>query len=224
MFVPLESSWLAVLEDEFNKEYMKTLTQFLTEERQSHIVYPPTEEIFSAFSQTPLDQVRVVILGQDPYHGPGEAHGLSFSVQKGMKIPPSLRNIYKELHNDLGIPIPTHGNLVEWAQRGVLLLNTVLTVRHKAANSHQKKGWETFTDKAIEELSARRENLVFILWGSKAKNKIDLIDQTKHHIIQSAHPSPLAVRYGFFGSNPFSKTNVFLQSIGQKPIDWSISS
>lgn len=224
MFIPLESSWLTVLQTEFDKEYMKQLTHFLKEEQQHHVVYPPNEHVFEAFSNTPFDKVRVVILGQDPYHGPNEAHGLSFSVQKGIRVPPSLRNIYKELHSDLEIPIPTHGNLLEWAQRGVLLLNTVLTVRHKTANSHQKKGWETFTDKAIEELSKHRNNLVFILWGSKAKNKMHLIDQTKHHIIQSAHPSPLAVRYGFFGSRPFSKTNVFLQSIGQKPIDWSISS
>ena len=224
MFIPLESSWLTILQTEFDKEYMKQLTQFLKEEQQHHVVYPPNEHVFEAFSNTPFDKVRVVVLGQDPYHGPNEAHGLSFSVQKGIRVPPSLRNIYKELHSDLGITIPSHGNLLEWAQRGVLLLNTVLTVRHKTANSHQKKGWETFTDKAIEELSKHRNNLVFILWGSKAKNKIDLIDQQKHHIIQSAHPSPLAVRYGFFGSRPFSKTNVFLQSIGQKPIDWSISS
>ena len=224
MFIPLESSWLTILQTEFDKEYMKQLTHFLKEEHQHHVVYPPNEHVFEAFSNTPFDKVRVVILGQDPYHGPNEAHGLSFSVQKGIRVPPSLRNIYKELHSDLGITIPSHGNLLEWAQRGVLLLNTVLTVRHKTANSHQKKGWETFTDKAIEELSKHRNNLVFILWGSKAKNKMHLIDQTKHHIIQSAHPSPLAVRYGFFGSKPFSKTNVFLQSIGQKPIDWSISS
>ena len=172
MFVPLESSWLAVLQDEFTKEYMKTLTQFLKEEQQHHVVYPPNEHVFEAFSNTPFDKVRVVVLGQDPYHGPGEAHGLSFSVQKGIRVPPSLRNIYKELHSDLEIPIPTHGNLLEWAQRGVLLLNTVLTVRHKSANSHQKKGWEIFTDKAIEELSTRRENLVFILWAPKPKIKL----------------------------------------------------
>ena len=179
--------------------------------------------MFSAFDHTPFDKVRVVILGQDPYHGPGEAHGLSFSVKKGVRIPPSLRNIYKELHSDLGIASPQHGYLIEWAKQGVLLLNTVLTVRHKTANSHQNKGWENFTDKAIQELNSRRENIVFILWGSKAKAKVSLIDQNKHHIIQSAHPSPLAVRYGFFGSKPFSKTNEFLTSIGQSPIDWTLS-
>ena len=223
MTIKLEASWLAVLKPEFDKEYMKRLKQFLMEEQQNHVVYPPNAEIFSAFEQTPFDKVRVVILGQDPYHGPGEAHGLSFSVKKGIRIPPSLRNIYKELNGDLDITPPAHGHLIDWANRGVLLLNTVLSVRHKTANSHQKKGWEQFTDKAIEELSSRRENIVFILWGSKAKAKIDLIDQKKHHIIQSAHPSPLAVRYGFFGSKPFSQTNAFLTSVGQSPIDWTIS-
>ncbi len=223
MTIQLEASWLAVLKDEFDKDYMKKLKTFLVEEQQQHTVYPPNSEIFAAFEHTPFDKVRVVILGQDPYHGPGEAHGLSFSVKKGIRVPPSLRNIYKELHSDLNIPIPPHGNLSEWARRGVLLLNTVLTVRHKTANSHQKQGWEQLTDKAISELSARRENIVFILWGSKAKAKIGLIDQNKHHIIQSAHPSPLAVRYGFFGSKPFSNTNTFLKSIGATPIDWSIT-
>lgn len=223
MTIKLEASWLAVLKPEFDKEYMKNLKSFLVEEQQSHVVYPPNAEIFSAFEHTPFDKVRVVILGQDPYHGPGEAHGLSFSVKKGIRIPPSLRNIYKELHSDIGLTTPNHGHLLEWAQQGVLLLNTVLTVRHKTANSHQKKGWETFTDKAIQELSDQRDNIVFILWGSKAKAKLNLIDQDKHHIIQSAHPSPLAVRYGFFGSKPFSKTNTFLKSIGQKPIDWTLT-
>lgn len=223
MSIKLEASWLAVLQPEFDKDYMKTLKAFLVEEQKSHTVYPPNSEIFSAFDHTPFDKVRVVILGQDPYHGPGEAHGLSFSVKKGIRVPPSLRNIYKELKSDIGIQPPKHGHLIEWANQGVLLLNTVLTVRHKSANSHQKKGWECFTDKAIQELSDRRENIVFILWGSKAKAKLSLIDQDKHHIIQSGHPSPLAVRHGFFGSKPFSKTNIFLQSIGQTAIDWSLT-
>ena len=222
MSIKLEPSWLAVLQPEFEKDYMKTLKTFLVEEQAHHTVYPPNSEIFSAFSYTPFEKVRVVILGQDPYHGPGEAHGLSFSVKKGVRIPPSLRNIYKELYSDLGIEPPLHGHLIDWANQGVLLLNTVLTVRHKTPNSHQKKGWENFTDQAIQELSARRDNLVFILWGSKAKAKLPLINQEKHHIILSGHPSPLAVRYGFFGSKPFSKTNTFLQSLGQTPIDWSI--
>ena len=223
MTIKLESSWLKVLQAEFNKEYMKQLKQFLVEEKKQHVIYPPNAEMFSAFEQTPFDKVRVVILGQDPYHGPGEAHGLSFSVKRGIRIPPSLRNIYKELQSDLNITPAAHGHLIDWANRGVLLLNTVLSVRHKTANSHQKKGWEQFTDKAIEELSARRENIVFILWGAKAKAKVTLIDQSKHHIIQSAHPSPLAVRHGFFGSKPFSQTNAFLTSIGQSPIDWTLS-
>jgi uracil-DNA glycosylase len=223
MSIQLEASWLHVLQNEFEQDYMKALKTFLVEEQAHHTVYPPNSEIFSAFQHTPFHNVRVVILGQDPYHGPGEAHGLSFSVKKGVRVPPSLRNIYKELNSDLNIEPPPHGHLVEWAERGVLLLNTVLTVRHKTANSHKNKGWETFTDRAIQELSNQRENLVFILWGSKAKAKLSLIDTTKHHVIQSAHPSPLAVRYGFFGSKPFSKTNAYFQTIGQEPIDWSIT-
>jgi len=223
MTIKLEPSWLAVLQSEFDKEYMKTLKQFLVTEQQQHTVYPPNGEIFSAFTHTPFDKVRVVILGQDPYHGPGEAHGLSFSVKKGIRVPPSLRNIYKELQSDVGITPPQHGHLIEWAQRGVLLLNTVLTVRHKSANSHQKKGWEQFTDQAIRELNARRKNIVFILWGAKAKAKKVLIDTSNHHVIESGHPSPLAVRHGFFGSKPFSKTNTFFASIEEPPIDWSLT-
>ena len=223
MAIQLEASWLNVLQTEFEQEYMKNLKKFLVEEQSQYTVYPPNSEIFSAFQHTPFHSVRVVILGQDPYHGPGEAHGLSFSVKKGVRVPPSLRNIYKELKSDLDIEPPPHGHLIEWAERGVLLLNTVLTVRHKTANSHKNKGWETFTDRAIQELSAQRENLVFILWGSKAKAKLPLIDTSKHHIVQSAHPSPLAVRYGFFGSKPFSQTNAYFQTIGQEPIDWSIT-
>lgn len=222
MSVQMEPSWLAVLQTEFEQEYMKSLKAFLVEEQRNHTVYPPNSEIFSAFQHTPFHSVRVVILGQDPYHGPGEAHGLSFSV-KGIRVPPSLRNIYKELKSDLGIEPPAHGHLIEWAQRGVLLLNTVLTVRHKTANSHKDKGWENLTDRAIQELSNQRENVVFVLWGSKAKAKLPLIDTTKHHVIQSAHPSPLAVRYGFFGSKPFSKVNTYLETIGQEPIDWTLT-
>lgn len=223
MSIQLEASWLNVLRTEFEQDYMKSLKAFLVEEQTKHTVYPPNSEIFSAFQHTPFSNVRVVILGQDPYHGPGEAHGLSFSVKKGIRVPPSLRNIYKELKSDLNIDPPPHGHLVEWAERGVLLLNTVLTVRHKTADSHKNKGWEIFTDRAIQELSNQRDNLVFILWGSKARAKLPLIDTNKHHIVQSAHPSPLAVRYGFFGSKPFSKTNAYFQTIGQEPIDWSIT-
>lgn len=221
--VNMEPSWLEVLSGEFEKPYITELRQFLAEEQAKHTIYPPNDEIFSAFWATPFDKVRVVILGQDPYHGPGEAHGLSFSVKKGIKVPPSLRNIYKELQADLNITVPKHGYLMEWANRGVLLLNTVLTVQHKNANSHKDKGWEKLTDRAIKELSDRRENIVFILWGAKAKAKRKLINTTKHHIITSAHPSPLAARYGFWGSKPFSKTNDFLRSINQDPIDWSLT-
>lgn len=221
--IHLEPSWLERLKNEFEQPYIDTLRSFLKAEQASHRIYPPNNEIFSAFWSTPFDKVRVVILGQDPYHGPGEAHGLSFSVKKGIKIPPSLRNIYKELKADIGIEPPKHGHLIEWAAQGVLLLNTVLTVRHKSAHSHKDKGWERLTDRAIKEVSDHRENVVFILWGAKAKAKLKLIDSTRHHIITSAHPSPLSARYGFHGSRPFSKTNQFLQSINQPEIDWSLT-
>ena len=221
--VNIEETWLEALRSQFEAPYMTELREFLRKEQQSQTVYPPNSEIFTAFWKTPLPSVRVVILGQDPYHGPGEAHGLSFSVKKGIKVPPSLRNIYKELKSDLDIEPPKHGHLIEWAERGVLLLNTVLTVRHKSANSHQGKGWENFTDAAIQAVSDHCDNVVFILWGSKAKAKIKLIDSNKHHIIQSAHPSPLSAHNGFFGSKPFSKCNAFLESIGQEAIDWSLS-
>lgn len=221
--VKLESSWLEKLGDEFEKPYISALRSFLKKEQEHYKIYPPNDEIFSAFWSTPFDNVRVVILGQDPYHGPGEAHGMSFSVKKGITIPPSLRNIYKELQSDLGIEPPNHGYLMDWAKQGVLLLNTVLTVRHKSANSHKDKGWESLTDRAIKELSDHRENIVFILWGAKAKAKMTLIDTQKHHIISSAHPSPLSAHNGFHGSQPFSKTNSFFRSIGETVIDWSIS-
>ena len=210
-----------VLRPEFDKDYMKRLKAFWSKNRNSIVFIHRTQSSFRLLTIPPFDKVRVVILGQDPYHGPGEAHGLSFSVKKGVRIPPSLRNIYKELQSDLGMHPPSHGYLIDWAKQGVLLLNR----SHSSAQNSKltSKGWETFTDKAIQELSASDVNIVFILWGSKAKAKLDLIDQSKHHIIQSAHPSPLAVRYGFFGSKPFSKTNAFLTSIGQSPIDWTLS-
>ena len=221
--VKLEPSWLKILGDEFDQPYITELRSFLREEQSQHRVYPPNDEIFSAFWSTPFSNVRVVILGQDPYHGPGEAHGMSFSVKKGIKIPPSLRNIYKELKSDLGVTPPKHGYLMDWAKQGVLLLNTVLTVRHKSANSHKNKGWEKITDRAIKEISDNRKNIVFILWGSKAKAKMKLINVKRHHIITSVHPSPLSAHNGFHGSKPFSKTNDFLRSIGEKEINWSIS-
>jgi uracil-DNA glycosylase len=221
--VNMEPSWMEALGDEFQKPYILELRQFLHKEQKEHTTYPTNKDIFTAFWTTPFDKVRVVILGQDPYHGPGQAHGLSFSVQKGVRIPPSLRNIYKELKTDLNITPPSHGNLIEWAQRGVLLLNTILTVRHKQAGSHQKKGWEQFTDRAIQELNDKRTGLIFILWGSKAQAKISLINQEKHFIIRSVHPSPMSAQRGFHGSKPFSKANDFLKNKGDNPIDWRLS-
>ena len=224
MSIALEPSWLAVLKNEFEKPYMANLKKFLQTEKESgQVVYPKNADIFRAFNDTPFDKVKVVILGQDPYHGPSQAHGLSFSVQKGVAIPKSLINIYKELATDIpGFVKPAHGNLEEWARQGVLLLNATLTVRAGEAASHQKKGWEVFTDEVIHTLSEKRTGLVFILWGSYAQSKIPLIDQSKHHIIKSVHPSPLSVERGFWGSKPFSKANAYLEKEGQKPIDWQI--
>ncbi|MDB5131566.1 MAG: ung [Mucilaginibacter sp.] len=224
MAIDLESSWLAVLNDEFDKDYMVQLRAFLKEEKQAGSkIYPKGSDVFNAFQKTPFTDVKVVILGQDPYHGENQAHGLSFSVQKGITIPPSLRNIYKELVTDIpGFTIPSHGNLTEWAEQGVLLLNASLTVRAGTPGSHQKRGWETFTDMVIKTLSDKKEGLVFILWGSFAQAKAELIDKTKHHIIKSPHPSPFSADRGFFGSKPFSKTNEILKKEGKKPIDWQI--
>ena len=224
MSIALEPSWLAVLKDEFEKPYMANLKKFLqTEKEAGQVVYPKNADIFRAFNDTPFDKVKVVILGQDPYHGPNQAHGLSFSVQKGIAVPKSLINIYKELATDIpGFVKPAHGNLEEWAKQGVLLLNATLTVRAGEAASHQKKGWEVFTDEVIHTLSEKRTGLVFILWGAYAQSKIPLIDQNKHHIIKSVHPSPLSVERGFWGSKPFSKANAYLENEGKKPIDWQI--
>ncbi len=224
MAANLEPGWLNVLHDEFDKPYMAELRKFLQQEKEAgQVVYPKNADIFNAFNHTPFDKVKVVILGQDPYHGPQQAHGLSFSVQKGIAIPRSLDNIYKELVTDIpGFVKPNHGNLEGWADQGVLLLNATLTVRAHTAASHQKKGWETFTDEVIKKLSELRSGLVFILWGAYAQSKIPLIDQSKHHIIKSVHPSPLSVERGFWGSKPFSKANDYLIKEGQKPIDWQI--
>lgn len=224
MAIALEPSWLAVLGEEFEKPYMTDLKKFLQKEKEvGQIVYPKNADIFRAFNDTPFDKVEVVILGQDPYHGPNQAHGLSFSVQKGIAIPKSLINIYKELATDIsGFTKPAHGNLEEWAKQGVLLLNATLTVRAGEAASHQKRGWEIFTDKVIQTLSEKRTGIVFILWGAYAQSKIPLIDQSKHFIIKSVHPSPLSVERGFWGSKPFSKTNAYLEKEGKKPIDWQI--
>ncbi len=223
MAIQLEPGWKAVMEPEFSKDYMSRLRQFLLEEQRQYTVYPPNNAIFNAFEQTPFDQVRVVILGQDPYHNIGQAHGLSFSVPEGIDIPPSLRNIYKELETDIpGFVSPAHGNLTEWARQGVLLLNATLTVRAHQAGSHQNKGWEQFTDEAIRQLSIRRSGLVFLLWGRFAKNKAALIDGRKHHVLTAAHPSPLSAYNGFFGCGHFSRTNLLLQNQGLPPIDWQV--
>jgi uracil-DNA glycosylase len=219
----IEPSWKPQLTSEFHAEYFSKLKAFLVEEKSKHVIFPPGDKIFEAFNRVPFDKIKVVILGQDPYHNVGQAHGLCFSVQKGIALPPSLRNIYKELQSDLGIAPVTSGNLDKWADQGIFLLNATLTVRAHEAGSHQKKGWETFTDKVIQIISEKKENIVFILWGSYAQQKIKLIDASKHCIIKSAHPSPLSAHNGFWGSKPFSKTNEYLISKGIKPIDWDLS-
>ena len=216
----LPESWLAELESEFAQPYMAELRAFLGAEKSQHDVFPPGREIFAAFDHTPFDRVRVVILGQDPYHGPGQAHGLCFSVRPGVDIPPSLVNIYKELRDDLGIPPAKHGCLTAWADRGVLLLNSTLTVRAHTANSHRGKGWERFTDRVVEVLATRREGLAFLLWGRSAAEKGAKIDPNRHLILKSPHPSPLSAHAGFFGSRPFSRVNAYFTAKGQEPIDW----
>ncbi|PTS91814.1 uracil-DNA glycosylase [Pedobacter sp. HMWF019] len=225
MSAALEPGWLNVLSQEFEKDYMKSLKLFLQEEKQKgNTVFPKGPDIFNAFNHTPFDKVKVVILGQDPYHGQGQAHGLSFSVQKGMTIPPSLKNIYKELQTDIeGFVPPNHGNLTEWADRGVLLLNATLTVRAHEAGSHQGKGWEIFTDKVISELSEKKQGVIFLLWGRYAQNKSILIDESRHTLFKAAHPSPFSAYNGFFGCRHFSKTNTKLIEQGEMPIDWQIT-
>ncbi|OCA82341.1 uracil-DNA glycosylase [Bacillus sp. FJAT-27225] len=218
----LPGSWSEVLGEEFQKDYFQALREFLIEEYKTKTIYPEYRDIFNALMFTDYDDVKVVILGQDPYHGPGQAHGLSFSVKPGINPPPSLKNIFKELCSDLDIETPEHGYLVSWAEQGVLLLNTVLTVRQGEANSHRGKGWERFTDQVITKLSGREEPMVFILWGKPAQSKLSLIDTNKHKIITSAHPSPLSARRGFFGSRPFSKTNELLKQLGYDEIDWAL--
>ena len=217
----IEVGWLNALKDEFKKDYFLKLKAFLLEEKSKFRLFPVGKQIFEAFNLTPFDAVKVVILGQDPYHGAGQAHGLSFSVPDGIKAPPSLVNIYKELKEDVGVEIPKTGNLTPWAKQGVLLLNATLTVRESQAGSHQNKGWELFTDAVIKKLSDEKKGLVFLLWGNYAKQKGTLIDATKHHVLVAPHPSPLA-RGGFFGCKHFSKTNQILQKQGQKPINWQL--
>jgi len=224
MSAALEPGWLAVLQDEFEKDYMKSLKAFLQEEKQNGAtVYPKGADIFNALNTTPFDQVKVVILGQDPYHGAGQAHGLSFSVQRGVAVPPSLKNIYKELETDIeGFKTPNHGHLTHWAEQGVLLLNATLTVRASEAASHQNRGWEIFTDEIIKALSTKREHLVFLLWGKYAQQKAALIDQKKHYVLTAAHPSPFSAYNGFFGSKHFSKANQLLIQNNLAPIDWNL--
>ncbi len=219
----IEQSWKNILEDEFNSNYFHQLKQFLLEEKKNHSIYPPGSQIFTAFNHTPFNDVKVVIIGQDPYHGKGQAHGLCFSVAKGIKKPPSLVNIFKEIHDDLGFEIPEHGNLEEWAKQGVLLLNATLTVRAHQAGSHQNKGWEHFTDAVIKNLSDQRENLIFMLWGNFAIAKKELIDESKHHILTTTHPSPFSVYRGFSGCKHFSKANELLIQLGKDAINWQIT-
>ena len=220
MDVKIEESWKKQLEEEFDKPYFEQLTGFVKSEYVHHTVYPPAKLIFNAFEQCPFNKVKVVILGQDPYHGPGQAHGLCFSVNDGVDFPPSLRNIFKEVQTDTGAPISTTGNLDRWARQGVLLLNATLTVRAHEAGSHQKKGWEKFTDKAIHQVAEQLENVVFILWGNYAISKAEFIDGQKHLVLKSVHPSPLSASRGFFGNKQFSTANQYLIEHGKEPIQW----
>ena len=221
--VQLHESWLSRLQDQFEQDYMQKLRQFLLTRKQHRaVIYPPGNQIFNALDSTPFDKVRVVILGQDPYHGPGQAHGLCFSVKPGVKVPPSLVNIYAEIKSDLGIAPPAHGYLQSWAEQGVLLLNAVLTVERGQAGSHQGKGWEKFTDTIVQLLNEEREGLVFMLWGNYAKRKGSVINRHKHLVLNAPHPSPLSAHQGFFGCRHFSQANDYLKQHGQEPIDWSV--
>lgn len=218
----IEEGWKSVLLDQFQSPYFRTLKEFLLEEKKKYTLYPPGRLIFNAFQRTPFERVKVVILGQDPYHGKGQAHGLCFSVPPGIPQPPSLVNIFKELNSDLGIPIPAHGNLEKWADQGVLLINATLTVRDSQAGSHQKRGWETFTNRVIEVVSQEKSGIVFLLWGRFAQAKESLIDQSKHLILKAAHPSPLSAYNGFFGCRHFSLSNDYLIRQGKTGIDWAL--
>lgn len=215
-------SWRQLLEEQFEQAYFQSLIHFVEQEVEAHLVFPEKQQVFRAFNECSFEDTRVVILGQDPYHGPGQAHGLCFSVNDGMRIPPSLRNIFKELKEDVGCSIPISGDLSKWSKQGVLLLNATLTVRAASPGSHQKKGWETFTDAVVKALSDQRSNLVFILWGAYAQKKGSIIDEQKHLVLRAAHPSPFAAHKGFFGCRHFSKTNNFLVEKGKKPIDWCL--
>ncbi|QYG92313.1 uracil-DNA glycosylase [Iamia sp. SCSIO 61187] len=216
------TDWNPILRAELEQPYFGALRSFVDDERRRHEVFPPAEDVFAALHLTPYAAVKVLILGQDPYHGPGQAHGLCFSVRPGVDVPPSLVNIYKELESDLGIPRPDHGCLDAWARQGVLLLNATLTVRARQPASHQGKGWETFTDAVIRAVDAKPERVVFILWGSSARKKKALVDTSRHVVIEAPHPSPLSAHRGFFGSRPFSRANAALEAAGREPVDWSI--
>ena len=218
----IEDGWKGVLMEEFQSPYFRSLKEFLVEEKSLYTIYPPGNLIFNAFKHTPFDRVKVVILGQDPYHGRGQAHGLCFSVPQGIPQPPSLVNIFKELHSDLEVPIPDNGNLEPWADQGVLLINATLTVRDSQAGSHQKKGWEDFTNRVIEKVSEEKSGVVFLLWGRYAQAKEGLVDGSKHLVLKAAHPSPLSAYNGFYGCRHFSLTNEYLKKQGQEEIDWSL--
>jgi uracil-DNA glycosylase len=220
--ISFPGSWQTVLTEEFEKPYFQKLQDFLNKERQTATIFPPEAEIFSAFALTPYENVNVFLLGQDPYHDDNQAHGLCFSVQPGIKTPPSLVNIYKELQSDVGFNIPNNGYLVPWAKQGMLMLNAVLTVRAHTPNSHKNQGWETFTDAVISKVNDKPDPVIFLLWGAYAQKKVKLIDTSRHTVIQSAHPSPLSARNGFFGSKPFSAINTALQGLGKPEIDWQI--
>ncbi len=218
--IELNHMWKTLLSDEINAPYFTDLLQFLADEKKNYTIFPPEKEIYNAFNLTPIDKIKVVIIGQDPYHGNGQAHGLCFSVNDGIKFPPSLKNIFKELQSDLNIPIPISGNLTHWAEQGVFLINNTLTVREKEPTSHQKKGWEEFTDAVIKLISNQKKGVVFLLWGSFAQSKENIIDTTKHHVLKAAHPSPFSAHRGFLGCKHFSKTNEILKKQGQKPINF----
>jgi uracil-DNA glycosylase len=220
MDVKIEKSWKVQLQPEFEKPYFQELTKFVRAEYMSQPIYPPAKLIFNAFDQCPFDRVKVVIIGQDPYHGPGQAHGLCFSVNDGVDFPPSLRNIFKEIQSDIGTPVPSSGNLERWAKQGVLLLNATLTVRAQQAGSHQKRGWEQFTDAVIHLVADKLEHVVFILWGNYAISKGEFIDSRKHLVLKSVHPSPLSASRGFFGNHQFSVTNKYLMEWGKEPVKW----
>lgn len=220
--VHIGNDWDEILKGEFDKEYYLKLREFLKQEYSSYHIYPGMYDIFNALKYTPYNDVKAVIIGQDPYHNPGQAHGLCFSVKKGVAVPPSLQNIYKEIYADLGIPPASHGELVSWAESGVLMLNAVLTVRANTPNSHKNKGWEIFTDRVIELLNQREKPIVFLLWGANARSKAKLVTGRQHMVLQSAHPSPLSAYNGFFGNRHFSKTNEFLKANGIEPVDWRV--